>query len=63
MRAKTTAKQPKKPAPPKPPKRASAAPPPPKPVSLEERTALLEKRLLDTGVEHFFDRREVVVDR
>jgi Fic family protein len=55
MRAKTTAKPTKKPAPPKPPKppqkRASAAPPPPKPVSLEERTALLEKRLLDTGVE------------
>ncbi len=54
MRAKTTAKPTKKPAPPKPPKpqkRPSVAPPPPKPVSLEERTALLEKRLLDTGVE------------
>ncbi|MGH7283022.1 MAG: Fic family protein [Polyangiaceae bacterium] len=43
MRAKTAAKSPKK--------KASAPPPPPKPLTLEERTALLEKRLLDTGAE------------
>jgi len=42
MRAKTNQKTQKKKA---------SVPPPPKPVSLEERTALLEKRLLETGVE------------
>jgi Fic family protein len=51
MRAKTTAKPKKTPEKKPEKKRPSAAPPPPKPVSLEERTALLEKRLLDTGIE------------
>ena len=43
MRAKTAAKSPKK--------KASAPPPPPKPMTLEERTVLLEKRLQDAGGE------------
>ena len=43
MRAKTAAKSPKK--------KASAPPPPPKPLTLEERTVLLEKRLQDAGSE------------
>ncbi|MEO8799613.1 MAG: hypothetical protein ABI551_17095, partial [Polyangiaceae bacterium] len=45
MRAKTAAKTPKK--------KASAPPPPPPPklLTLEERTASLEKRLLETGPE------------
>ncbi|HEX7666591.1 MAG TPA: Fic family protein [Polyangiaceae bacterium] len=44
MRAKTAAKTPKK-------KASAPPPPPPKPLTLEERTASLEKRLLETGPE------------
>lgn len=44
MRAKTAAKSPKK-------KASAPPPPPPKPLTLEERTASLEKRLLATGAE------------